>query len=106
MCAQAAFDPAHVALAASAGCEAADMASTMYFVGKGTVREANDYLARYQDFPLQFTAVKWGTATAGMGFLWWVHTKYPTVATVLLTANAVGKCWIATRNDRLGRGVR
>jgi hypothetical protein len=49
----------HLAMTASIGCEAADTATTMYYVGAGAAREVNPYLAPVQHHPLAFTWRKW-----------------------------------------------
>lgn len=97
---------AHVALALSAGCDAADLATTMYWRGAATVVERNPLLVATQDFPLAFTARKWGLATAVNAAGFAVHERHPAVTSLLLFGNAALKCSLAARNDRIGRGAR
>lgn len=78
----------------------------MYAIGKGVAREANPYLAPVQDFPLAFVARKYAVAGATNTGFWVMEKKHPWLATIGYASNAVLKCYVATRNDRIGRGAR
>lgn len=92
-------------MSASIGCEAADGMTSMYYIGKGVAEEANGFLRPVQHDPLRFTLRKFGVAGAVNTMTWAVEKDHPTLATLAWMANAVGKCYLASRNDRLARGV-
>lgn len=93
----------HVMFAVSAGCEASDLSTTIYWRGAGKVEERNKYLKEVQDFPLAFTVRKWGLATVSHASAWYWHEKKPSVTTYMLAFNAALKCTLAVNTNNLGR---
>lgn len=95
-----------VMLTASLGCEAADLATSMYAFGQDQgAYEVNPLLAPAQHDPLRFTLRKVVLAapTNVIG-VWMFERGQPLWGGIILGSNAVVKCWIASRNDRLRIG--
>ena len=94
-----------VAVTVSVGCEAADLATSMYAFGQRTGVELNPLLAGVQDDPLRFAARKVALAAPAHVWALWLWDRQPVLARMLLYGNGAMKCWVASRNDRL-REVR
>lgn len=80
----------------------ADLASTEYCLGAGRCREANPWLARFNQ-PAQFGAAKMGVAGLGAWGSVKLHETHPTLAIVLNLAQAGAFAAIAAHNGRVGR---
>lgn len=90
----------------SLGCEMADTATTMYYIGQGKAREINPLFSGVQHRPLYFVARKWGIAGASNFGALYLEDKHPNMATAVWLINGVTKCYVATRNDRIANKVK
>ena len=92
------------ALSFSLGCEAADLATSMYVFGQKTGVELNPLLAGVQDQPLRFAARKaLLAAPLNVGGAWLIDHDRKKAGAILLVGNGIAKCLIASRNDRYRR---
>ena len=78
-----------------------DAASTQRCLGAGRCREANPWLARY-DNPVAFTAAKSGLAVVQLWTMRRLHKSHPRLATVTNFAMGAAFTSIAIRNARVG----
>src|SRR4051812_42325749 len=77
---------AHVALAAAATAQAADLSTTSYCLGQGTCHELNPVLRPFEHQPLMFGVVKTGMFV-GLDLLTWkFHKDHPRIAALIWTA--------------------
>lgn len=93
----------HLAMSASIGCEALDYGTTMYYVGKGAVQEANPLLKKYQYDPIDFWKVKGAIAGGVNTALWLMEDEHPKLAFTGYLINAITKCAIGLNNDRIAK---
>lgn len=105
----------HAAIGTLIAAHMADLATTMYFIGKcgaetgcatedGTrvqATEANPVLAPYSHNPIRFALVKWGVAAGTIGGIYALHQKHPKLARWMAYSQAVAIFVVAMRNQQL-----
>ncbi len=84
------------------GAHALDAASTQRCLGSGRCREANPYLARF-DQPVAFTGAKVGLAWVQLWAVRKIRPSHPRLAAVVNFGIAGGFAALAIRNERDGR---
>jgi hypothetical protein len=93
----------HIALGAFGAAQGADLATTMYALGRGGYREANPMFGLLSDHPALAGATKMGVAAATSFLLLKVHAKHPRLAFWLSTAGAGVYSAVAIHNAQLIR---
>ena len=88
----------HIALGAFGAAQGADLATTMYALGRGGLREANPVFRSLSDHPALAGATKMGVAAATAFLLLKVHATHPRLAFWLSTAGAGAYSAIAIHN--------
>jgi hypothetical protein len=86
---------ANWAIASNAGCAFADATASLYWIGRGKVRERNPLLRSLEHRPLPFGAAK-GGMTAGETYIYdRTKKKHPVLTTLAASATAALQCWAA-----------
>ena len=93
--------PFHIALGAFGAAQGADLATTMYALGRGGLQEANPVFSSLSDHPALAGATKMGVAAATAFLLLKVHATHPRLAFWLSTVGASAYSAIAIRNTLL-----
>jgi hypothetical protein len=88
----------HIALGAFGAAQGADLATTMYALGRGGFREVNPVFRPLSDHPALAGATKMGVAVATQFLLMKVHATHPRLAFWLSTVGAGAYSAIAIHN--------
>ena len=88
----------HIALGAFGASQGADLATTMYALGRGGYREGNPVFRSLSDHPALAGATKMGVAAATTFLLMRVHTTHPRLAFWISTVGAGAYSAMAIHN--------